>query len=234
MLLPAGVRAGDHIIGFSSPGLRSNGYSLARRAFERAGRSLDQPAWRGARHSLGAELLRPSVIYAPAVAQLRRHAEVHALCHVTGGGIAGNLDARASRRLRRDRAAGPMGGAAHLQRDPGGRRRLATTRWSTSSTSGSGCSRSSTVATRTRALDAVRSGGHEAWLVGVVDRRRRTRDHRSSVTRASAAQGEAATCPVSGRWYDLPHGPPDRDDRITALRRLPMTERHPRTSRRSC
>lgn len=90
-ILPAGVAPGDRILGFASPGLRCNGYSLARRAFDRVGVSVDSPAWRGARHSLGAELLRPSVIYAPALAQLRRHVEVHALCHVTGGGIPGNL-----------------------------------------------------------------------------------------------------------------------------------------------
>jgi phosphoribosylformylglycinamidine cyclo-ligase len=90
-ILPAGVQPGDRIIGLESPGLRCNGYSLARRVLDRTGRSLDQPAWRGARHSLGAELLRPSVIYAPTVLELRRHVDVHALCHVTGGGIAGNL-----------------------------------------------------------------------------------------------------------------------------------------------
>jgi len=90
-LLPSGVKAGDRIIGLASPGLRCNGYSLARQAFTAAGRQLDGPAWRGARHSLGAELLLPSVIYAPAMARLRRHVEVHAFCHVTGGGIPGNL-----------------------------------------------------------------------------------------------------------------------------------------------
>jgi len=90
-LLPAGVTPGDRIVGLASPGLRCNGYSLAREAFERAGRSLDGPAWPGARHTLGAELLRPSVIYAPALADLRRRVDVHALAHVTGGGIAANL-----------------------------------------------------------------------------------------------------------------------------------------------
>lgn len=90
-ILPAGVAPGDRILGFASPGLRCNGYSLARRAFDRVGATVDGPAWRGARHSLGAELLRPSVIYAPALSQLRRHVDVHALCHVTGGGIPGNL-----------------------------------------------------------------------------------------------------------------------------------------------
>jgi phosphoribosylformylglycinamidine cyclo-ligase len=91
-ILPRGARAGDQIIGFGSPGLRCNGYSLARRALlERRGCTLDDPAWEGAHHSLGEELLIPSVIYAPAMAELRRHVDVHGFAHITGGGIPGNL-----------------------------------------------------------------------------------------------------------------------------------------------
>jgi phosphoribosylformylglycinamidine cyclo-ligase len=90
-LLPADVAPGDWVLGLASPGLRCNGYSLAREALARAGRALDRPAWRGARHTLGAELLRPSVIYAPALHDLRRRVDVHALAHVTGGGLAANL-----------------------------------------------------------------------------------------------------------------------------------------------
>src|SRR5436190_2118459 len=91
-VLPKGVRAGDRVIGFGHPGLRCNGYSLARAALlERAGRTLDGPAWPGAHHTLGEELLKPSVIYAPAMAQIRKHVDVHAFAHVTGGGIPGNL-----------------------------------------------------------------------------------------------------------------------------------------------
>ncbi len=90
-LLPAGVTAGDLILGLASPGLRCNGYALARAAIAHADHSLDAPPWRGAGHSLGAELLRPSVIYAPALLELRRRVEVHALSHITGGGIPGNL-----------------------------------------------------------------------------------------------------------------------------------------------
>jgi phosphoribosylformylglycinamidine cyclo-ligase len=86
------VRPGDVVLGLPSPGLRCNGYSLARRVLlEVAGRSLDDPAWDGAGHSLADELLRPSVIYAPAVARLVEAVEVHALAHVTGGGLPGNL-----------------------------------------------------------------------------------------------------------------------------------------------
>jgi phosphoribosylformylglycinamidine cyclo-ligase len=91
-LLPAHVRPRDLVIGIMSPGLRCNGYSLARKALlDRAGRRLDDPAWRGAHHSLADELIRPSVIYAPAMRKLREQVDVHAFAHVTGGGIPDNL-----------------------------------------------------------------------------------------------------------------------------------------------
>jgi phosphoribosylformylglycinamidine cyclo-ligase len=91
-VLPRNVRAGDRVIGLSSPGLRCNGYSLARAAlFERAHRDPHGPAWTGAHHSLVDELLVPSVIYAPVVLDLVRRLDVHACAHVTGGGIPGNL-----------------------------------------------------------------------------------------------------------------------------------------------
>jgi phosphoribosylformylglycinamidine cyclo-ligase len=92
LLGPARVRPGDVLIGLPSPGLRSNGYSLARQALlERAGRSLDEAAWAGASTTLGDELLRPSLIYAPAIGALRRAVDVHAVAHITGGGLPGNL-----------------------------------------------------------------------------------------------------------------------------------------------
>jgi phosphoribosylformylglycinamidine cyclo-ligase len=91
-VLPRDVGAGDQIIGLASPGLRCNGYSLARAALlERGGRSLDGPAWAGAHHSLADELLQPSIIYAPALLELAAKVPVHAFAHVTGGGIPGNV-----------------------------------------------------------------------------------------------------------------------------------------------
>ncbi|MDP9453516.1 MAG: phosphoribosylformylglycinamidine cyclo-ligase [Actinomycetota bacterium] len=86
------LRPGDVLLGLPSRGLRCNGYSLARRVLlDRAGRSLGDPAYPGADHSLADELLEPSVIYAPAVAELLQRVEVRAVAHVTGGGIIGNL-----------------------------------------------------------------------------------------------------------------------------------------------
>lgn len=86
------IRSGDVVVGLPSTNLRSNGYSLARRIlFDRAGRTLTDPAYPGAHHTLGEELLRPSVIYAPAILALLRAVDVRGVVHVTGGGIPGNL-----------------------------------------------------------------------------------------------------------------------------------------------
>jgi phosphoribosylformylglycinamidine cyclo-ligase len=92
LLTGENVAPGDVVIGLPSPGLRSNGYSLARRVlFEIARRNLDDPAYDGAHHSLADELLLPSVIYAPAVLAARRAVDVRAVAHITGGGLASNL-----------------------------------------------------------------------------------------------------------------------------------------------
>ncbi|HEY7931962.1 MAG TPA: phosphoribosylformylglycinamidine cyclo-ligase, partial [Acidimicrobiales bacterium] len=90
---PERVRAGDVLIGLPSPGLRSNGYSLARRVLAPDAAALARPAFAGATHSLGDELLRPSVIYAPVVLAMRDALGegLHAAAHVTGGGIVGNV-----------------------------------------------------------------------------------------------------------------------------------------------
>jgi len=91
---PERVRAGDAVVGLASPGLRSNGYTLARHVLlESAGLELGDPAWAGADHSVADELLRPSVIYTPAVLALRAALgdALHACAHITGGGIVGNL-----------------------------------------------------------------------------------------------------------------------------------------------
>jgi phosphoribosylformylglycinamidine cyclo-ligase len=87
------VVVGDALVGLASPGLRSNGYSLARHVLlERAGLTLEAPAWSGADHSLADELLRPSVVYAPAVLRALAGGAVHAAAHITGGGLPGNVN----------------------------------------------------------------------------------------------------------------------------------------------
>lgn len=87
------VQPGDVLIGLPSTNLRSNGYSLARKVLlDSAAKPLDGPAYDGAHHSLGEELLKPSVIFAPAVLALQQAVDVRAVAHITGGGIPGNLN----------------------------------------------------------------------------------------------------------------------------------------------
>jgi phosphoribosylformylglycinamidine cyclo-ligase len=95
MLGPARVHPDDLLVGLASPGLRSNGYSLARRVLlDEAGRRLEEPAFDGTTRSLADELLEPSVLYAPHVLALMATLDadsLHAAAHITGGGIPGNL-----------------------------------------------------------------------------------------------------------------------------------------------
>ena len=96
------VAVGDALVGLLSPGLRCNGYTLARHVLlERAGLALDDPAWAGATHSIADELLRPVGDLRPGgaraltVGSSPAAGAVHAIAHITGGGMPGNLDARA-------------------------------------------------------------------------------------------------------------------------------------------
>ncbi|MBK0332745.1 phosphoribosylformylglycinamidine cyclo-ligase [Brachybacterium halotolerans subsp. kimchii] len=87
------VRPGDRIIGMDSSGLHSNGYSLVRAVIEAAGLGLDAEIPELGR-TLGAELLEPTRIYTGDLLALLDDPAgegVHALSHVTGGGLAANL-----------------------------------------------------------------------------------------------------------------------------------------------
>ncbi len=84
------ARVGDALIGLPSSGLHSNGYSLARKIlFERAGLGVEDTI-EGV-GAVGDALLTPTRIYARAVQAALAAGPVHAICHVTGGGLVGNL-----------------------------------------------------------------------------------------------------------------------------------------------
>ena len=94
LLGPGRVRPGDVVVAMASSGLHSNGYSLVRHVLLRraqAGWALDRHVDELGR-TLGEELLEPTRIYAKACLDLARHTRTHAMSHVTGGGLAANLE----------------------------------------------------------------------------------------------------------------------------------------------
>jgi phosphoribosylformylglycinamidine cyclo-ligase len=82
------VAAGDKLIGLAASGPHSNGYSLIRKILERSGQSLDS-AFDGA--TLGEKLLAPTRIYVKSLLQLNEKISIHALSHITGGGLLENI-----------------------------------------------------------------------------------------------------------------------------------------------
>jgi phosphoribosylformylglycinamidine cyclo-ligase len=92
LLGPGRVRPGDVVVAMASSGLHSNGYSLVRHVLlAEGGMSLDQHVDDLGR-TLGEELLEPTKIYAKACLELARETGTHAMSHVTGGGLAANLE----------------------------------------------------------------------------------------------------------------------------------------------
>ena len=91
------VRAGDVLVALGSSGLHSNGYSLVRRVIEHAGWGLEREVPEFGR-TLGQELLEPTRLYTRVcLAMLETLSSpaapgpVHALSHITGGGLAANV-----------------------------------------------------------------------------------------------------------------------------------------------
>ena len=88
---PAAIDTGDVLIGMSSSGLHSNGYSLARKVlFEKARLKIGQRISELG-HTLGEELLEPTRIYAKITTKLFSLFSIKGAAHITGGGITGNL-----------------------------------------------------------------------------------------------------------------------------------------------
>lgn len=88
--LPAGVEEGDVLLGLGSNGVHSNGYSLVRRLVEMSGLSWgDESPFSGG--TLGEALLAPTRLYVKQALAAYRAGGVHALAHITGGGLTENL-----------------------------------------------------------------------------------------------------------------------------------------------
>ena len=85
------IRAGDRLVGISSSGLHSNGYSLARKVLFERMRLKPASRVKGLGRTIGEELLVPTKIYVKPLLDLIRNYHIHGMAHITGGGITDNL-----------------------------------------------------------------------------------------------------------------------------------------------
>jgi phosphoribosylformylglycinamidine cyclo-ligase len=91
VLGPDRVRPGDVVIAMGATGLHSNGYSLARHVLLEIDRMKLAGHVEEFGRTLGEELLEPTRIYAKDCLALAAETQVRTFCHITGGGLAGNL-----------------------------------------------------------------------------------------------------------------------------------------------
>ena len=82
------VKPGDVVLGLASSGPHSNGFSLIRKIVEVSGASWDMP-FDGA--TLADRLMEPTRIYCKQVANVMKKVPIHAMAHITGGGLVENV-----------------------------------------------------------------------------------------------------------------------------------------------
>lgn len=86
----AQMKAGDALIGVSSSGVHSNGFSLVRKVFNITPERLNLYMYEFGK-TLGEELLTPTRIYVKSLLALMEQVEVHGVSHITGGGFYENI-----------------------------------------------------------------------------------------------------------------------------------------------
>ncbi len=85
------VKAGDIVLGLGSDGVHSNGFSLVRSVVDASGLAYQSPAPFAPTQSLGEALLTPTRMYVKSCLAAIRDGGVHALAHITGGGLTENI-----------------------------------------------------------------------------------------------------------------------------------------------
>ncbi len=88
IIQPDAVKPGDVLLGLASSGPHSNGYSLIRKILEVSTADLSQPI---GDCTLGEALLAPTRIYVKSLLALHQAIDIHALAHITGGGLLENI-----------------------------------------------------------------------------------------------------------------------------------------------
>jgi len=85
------IKSGDIVVGLSSSGLHSNGYSLARNLLLKKLKYKLDDRPKPLRRNLGNELLTPTKIYVNTILELNKRFDLKAIAHITGGGLIDNI-----------------------------------------------------------------------------------------------------------------------------------------------
>jgi phosphoribosylformylglycinamidine cyclo-ligase len=86
------ITVGDKLMGISSSGLHSNGYSLVRKILFEQNRMKIDDYVKDLKKTLGEELITPTRIYAKTISNLLRDFPLHGMSHITGGGLVDNIE----------------------------------------------------------------------------------------------------------------------------------------------
>ena len=161
----ARVAPGDEVVAIASSGPHSNGYSLIRSVLDASGDDLDRDV--GGTRLVDA-LLAPTRIYAASVLPLAREGEVHAMAHVTGGGIVENLPRVLPRGTRATVDASSWRQPAVFEwiREAGG---IAEDEMWRTFNCGVGMLLVVAPGTARRAVNALEAHGEQAWVAGRID-----------------------------------------------------------------
>jgi phosphoribosylformylglycinamidine cyclo-ligase len=87
----SGIKNGDILLGLSSSGLHSNGYSLVRKLFFEVKKYRPGRRMKGLDRTIGEELLKPTRIYVKSVLKIITEYKIKGIAHITGGGLTENL-----------------------------------------------------------------------------------------------------------------------------------------------
>ena len=159
------VEAGDAMIALASSGPHSNGYSLVRKVIEVSKADLTQPC---GDVSLGEALLAPTRIYVQSIRRVLQHIPLHAMAHITGGGLLENiprvLPAGTRAAIARDSWELPPA-FAWLQRAGN----IENTEMYRTFNCGIGMVVIVSAAQADAAIEAFRQAGETAWLLGYVE-----------------------------------------------------------------
>ncbi len=155
---------GDAVVALASSGPHSNGYSLIRRVLEQDGTPLDQAF--GA-STIGECLLAPTRIYVRALLALIRAVDVHAIAHITGGGLPENLPRvlPAGCGARLDRASWEIPPVFRWLQEKGN---VATQELFRTFNCGVGMVVAVPAESAGTAVDLLKSHGERAWVIGHV------------------------------------------------------------------